>query len=80
MKFNKMRKQIKMLRKKLYNNSNKSKLKQSSKFRINTRLKRLVIMMNYLRIYKKSKRIKENLNKIIFYLMKNNKVIESRII
>ena len=80
MKFNKMRKQIKMLRKKLYNNSNKSKLKQSSKFRINSRLKRLVIMMNYLRIYKKSKRIKENLNKIIFYLMKNNKVIESRII
>ena len=80
MKFNKMRKLIKMLRKKLYNNSSKSKLKQSSKFRINTRLKRLVIMMNYLRIYKKSKRIKENLNKIIFYLMKNNKVIESRII
>ena len=80
MKFNKMRKQIKMLRKKLYNNSSKSKLKQSSKFRINSRLKRLVIMMNYLRIYKKSKRIKENLNKIIFYLMKNNKVIESRII
>ena len=80
MKFNKMRKLIKMLRKKLYNNSSKSKLKQSSKFRINSRLKRLVIMMNYLRIYKKSKRIKENLNKIIFYLMKNNKVIESRII
>lgn len=80
MKFNKMKKLTKMQRNNLYNNSSKSKLKQSNKFKSSNRLKKLITKMNYLKIYKKSKRIKENSSKIIFYLMKNNKVIESRII
>ncbi len=80
MKFNKMKKLTKMQRNNLYKNSSKSKLKQRSKFKSSNKLKKLITKMNYLKIYKKSKRIKENSSKIIFYLMKNNKVIESRII
>ena len=80
MKFNKMKKLTKMQRNNLYNNSSKSKLKQRSKFKSRNRFKKLITKMNYLKIYKRSKRIKENSSKIIFYLMKNNKVIESRII
>lgn len=80
MKLNKMKKLTKMQRNNLYNYSSKSKLKQSNKFKSSNRLKKLITKMNYLKIYKKSKRIKENSSKIIFYLMKNNKVIESRII
>ena len=80
MKFNKMKKLKKMQRNNLYNNSSKSKLKYSNKFKSSNRFKKLITNMNYFRIYKKSKRIKENSSKIIFYLMKNNKVIESRII